>query len=649
MQRGGPATAPPAQPTGAAWRHPALAALALATTLVVHAAGPASAPAPAQNTASDSIRPAWSAAVDVALQDDPRAVISAMQLRLAAPPSAAERFWALLALSRAQVLLEQRADALATAQQASALLAANPAARRAQLAWLDLALLDASWTLDGPALARARLQALQQQLPAQVDPALACEITELDMSLLIDVNSLDEAWLAAEALERCGRATGSSEREATGILALGQLVRRGQGNNQAEADGHFQRAEAALGTRPARQLRSIIAWDHGMMLAQSQRWDAALDRLQQAKELSRAIGDNAGIAAANVAMAQLHLQRGTPAAALPLLAESRRLLADTDGGFRLPTVARTELQALAKLKRPEVMAAIDRARRWDTDTLPAIERAALARAMAEGFASQGRYAQAWAEAQRSEALTAEGRRMATDVQVQRLQARYAVVQRDAENEALRHRNETAQLALDAQSARQRALWIAVGALALATAGLLAGGWRALAQRRRLADLALRDELTGQPNRRAVTAYAQAQFEQARKLGVPMSVAMIDLDHFKQVNDSLGHAGGDAVLRALVAAARSVLRGQDRLGRWGGEEWLLVMPGTSAAELPAVFDRLRAAFAATPADGVPGAHGCSFSMGGAEMRADTPSLDALVAAADGQLYRAKADGRDCLRS
>lgn len=651
VRQGGLTAGPAARSAGFGWHRPVRVGLALVVVLGALSALGAQAASP--SAVGASARPAWSAALNTAMLDDPRAATTDLQARLQAAAAPVDRFWLLLALSRAQVLLEQPADALTTARQAAALLAATPAASpagtTAQRLWLDLGLLQASWTLDAPAQARARLQALQQQLPATVDPELACEITELDMSLLIDVNSLDEAWLAAEALERCGRATGSVEREAAGIVSLGQLVQRGQGNNQAEADGHFQRAEAVLGALPARQLRSIIAWHHGVALAQSQRWDAALDRLQQAGGLSRAIGDNAGIAAASVALAQLHLQRDEPAAALPLLTEARRLLADTDGGFRLPTVARTELQALARLKRPDVLAAIDRARRWDTDSLPAIERAALVRAMAEGFASQGRHAQAWAEAQRSEALATEGRRVATDVQVQRLQARYALAQRDAENVALRHRSETAQLALEAQSARQRALWIAVGALALATAGLLAGGWRALAQRRRLADLALRDELTGQPNRRAVTAYAQAQFEQARKLGVPLSVAMIDLDHFKQVNDSLGHAGGDAVLRALVAAARSVLRGQDRLGRWGGEEWLLVMPGTSAGELPAVFERLRAAFAATPADGVRGAHGCSFSMGGAEMQADTPSLDALVAAADGRLYRAKADGRDCLRT
>ena len=619
----------------------------LARALVVLAAAGLLAPRDSAAQATD--RPAWTSTVDVAMQDDPRATVADLQRRLQATLPAAERFWMLLALSRAQALLEQPADAVATARQAAEVLGADKAATASQQLWLELAQLQAGWTLVTPAEAQTRLQALQPRVAAQADAQLRCDLTELELVLLLDIQSLDEAWQAAEALERCGRATGSVEREANGILALGQLVRRGRGSNLGEADALFQRAEQVLGQRPARLLRSIIAWDHGITLGQGQRWDAALARLREAESLSRAIGDNAGVAAASIEMAQLHLKRDQPALALPLLAEARRLLADTDGGYRLPTVERTELQALARLKRPEALTAIDRARRWDTDTLPAQERARLVRAMAEAYASQGRFAQAWAEAQRSEALLEAGRRLATDVQVNRLQARYAAAQREAENAALRHRSEAAQLALEAQSARQRALWAAIGTLGLGLAAVLAWGWRAFAQRRQLADLALRDELTGQPNRRAVTAYAQAQFAQARRLGVPLSVAMIDLDHFKQVNDSLGHAGGDAVLRALVAAARSVLRGQDRLGRWGGEEWLLVMPGTSVAELPAVFERLRAHFAATPAEGLDGPHGCSFSMGGAEMQPDTPSLDALVAAADRQVYKAKADGRDCLRS
>jgi diguanylate cyclase (GGDEF)-like protein len=198
-----------------------------------------------------------------------------------------------------------------------------------------------------------------------------------------------------------------------------------------------------------------------------------------------------------------------------------------------------------------------------------------------------------------------------------------------------------------ETAKQRVLWVAVVTLGLMTAGASAFGWRAFVRRRVLAELALRDELTGAPNRRAVKAYALAQFEQARRLGVPLTLAMIDLDHFKRVNDSLGHAGGDAVLRALPTAAENVLRGQDRLGRWGGEEWLLVMPGTSVDEVPAVFERLRQRFALTPADGTEGAHGCTFSMGSAELTPQIGSLDALIAACDQHLYRAKQEGRDRL--
>jgi diguanylate cyclase (GGDEF)-like protein len=602
------------------------------------------APGPVQ-AAPASARPPWALALAEAAQDDPRAAIGQARARLAAAPAGPEAYWAWLALGRAQSLLEQPADAAASIAQAAGQL---PQPTPAQARWLELGALQAGWVLDTPARAQERLKALQQRLGNDADPVLACELTELAMVLLIDINSLDEAWLAAEALERCGRATGSATLEATAILSLGVLTRKGHGNGQGEADAFFQRADQALGQRPARLLRSIVAWEHGITLGMAGHWDAGLARLDQAHALSRSIGDDAGMAAADIERAHLHLQRQAPAEALPLLAEARRLLAGHDAGFRLATVARHELQALALLRRPEALAAIERARQWDRDTLPAGERARLVRAMAEANAALGRHAQAWDEVQRSETLAADGRRLATDVQVQRLQTRYATARRAAEIAALRHRSEAAQLALEAQRASQQALWAVIATLAVLMAAGLAWGWRALAQRRSLADLALRDELTGQPNRRAVTAYGQAQFAQARRLGVPLSVAMIDLDHFKQVNDSLGHAGGDAVLRAMVAAARGVLRGQDRLGRWGGEEWLLVMPGTAAAELPAVFQRLRARFAATLAEQVPAARGCSFSMGGAEMHSTTASLEVLVAEADRQVYRAKAAGRDCLR-
>ena len=143
------------------------------------------------------------------------------------------------------------------------------------------------------------------------------------------------------------------------------------------------------------------------------------------------------------------------------------------------------------------------------------------------------------------------------------------------------------------------------------------------------------------------AFAREQFNLARRLNLPISLALIDLDHFKAVNDRHGHAAGDRVLQAFAAAATHVVRGQDRIGRWGGEEWLLVMPGTRAIELPAIFARLRQAMAEQHVPGLPHPHGVTFSMGTAERHAGIETLDALVAEADGHLYRAKAQGRDTL--
>ena len=144
----------------------------------------------------------------------------------------------------------------------------------------------------------------------------------------------------------------------------------------------------------------------------------------------------------------------------------------------------------------------------------------------------------------------------------------------------------------------------------------------------------------------MTAIAQTQWHHCRRLHIQLAVAMLDLDHFKRVNDTHGHDVGDAALKAFAEAARHALRSQDRMGRWGGEEWLLVAPGAGEAELLAIFQRIRERFVATPIEGLPFPHGLSFSMGGARyIEAEHADLDAVIHQADERLYRAKAGGRD----
>jgi diguanylate cyclase (GGDEF)-like protein len=122
------------------------------------------------------------------------------------------------------------------------------------------------------------------------------------------------------------------------------------------------------------------------------------------------------------------------------------------------------------------------------------------------------------------------------------------------------------------------------------------------------------------------------------------IALIDIDHFKRVNDSHGHAVGDAVLRAFADAARTALRARDVLARWGGEEFLLMLPDTEPAEAMQVLRRVAEQVAAVRVS-APGAElRVTFSGGVAARVGDEPFTDTITRA-DRAMYEAKSQGRD----
>lgn len=150
--------------------------------------------------------------------------------------------------------------------------------------------------------------------------------------------------------------------------------------------------------------------------------------------------------------------------------------------------------------------------------------------------------------------------------------------------------------------------------------------------------ATHDPLTGALNRRAFALLAEKQVAQAARTGRPLAVLMMDLDHFKRINDTLGHSGGDATLCRFVAVAGDVLRAEDVLCRFGGEEFVALLPHAEAAQAVAAAERLRLAFAAT------GATGATVSIGVASLRPGE-DLEDLLRRADAALYDAKRAGRD----
>ena len=187
-------------------------------------------------------------------------------------------------------------------------------------------------------------------------------------------------------------------------------------------------------------------------------------------------------------------------------------------------------------------------------------------------------------------------------------------------------------------------------LGLVLSLLVAGGLglylvRQVRQKRQFADLALHDELTGAHNRRSILDFARLHWSGRRAGDMGLAVAMLDIDRFKSVNDTYGHEVGDAVLIAFARACQSRLRHEDRLGRYGGEEFLVVMPATKAAEIPVIFERLRSAVQALQIPGLPPEVRLTFSMGGAQTQGHIETLDQLIKAADTAMYKAKQAGRD----
>jgi diguanylate cyclase (GGDEF)-like protein len=194
-------------------------------------------------------------------------------------------------------------------------------------------------------------------------------------------------------------------------------------------------------------------------------------------------------------------------------------------------------------------------------------------------------------------------------------------------------------------------WLALAGLAVAgvaiiflIAGLARQRSRLTVLNSELGRLAAVDPLTGLRNRRAIEEFLHDALSAARRHDLPLSLLVIDVDHFKTFNDRLGHRSGDAVLAHTALVLESGLRAEDAIGRWGGEEFLVVLPGTDEEGAVRATERLRSALADDqPQEAI--AHGLpvTVTIGVAEWQQE--DMNELISRADGALYRGKAAGRD----
>lgn len=162
-------------------------------------------------------------------------------------------------------------------------------------------------------------------------------------------------------------------------------------------------------------------------------------------------------------------------------------------------------------------------------------------------------------------------------------------------------------------------------------------------------LATTDPLTDLANRRHFLAQLALEVNRLQRYSNPAALLMIDIDHFKRVNDRYGHAIGDSVLRHFAATARQVLRKVDLLGRLGGEEFAVLLPGTDPEGAQQLAERLRQTIASSPARTAVGSIGITVSIGITLFAPTDLTADAVLIRADRALYRAKSQGRNRLET
>lgn len=207
------------------------------------------------------------------------------------------------------------------------------------------------------------------------------------------------------------------------------------------------------------------------------------------------------------------------------------------------------------------------------------------------------------------------------------------------------------LRLSGHASMGSALWISLlvplpltlgfGSLCLFLVASLDQAWA------RVNAMAQQDSLTGLLNRRGFVTLAQRELDLAQRHGQPLAVLLMDVDHFKSINDAFGHLSGDKVLIEIANRCQGALRSTDLLGRWGGEEFIMLLPNTPLTHARQFAERVREAIVAAPQVRIGEREvRVSASLGAAGNSPGQPcSLDELIDRADTAMYQAKSDGRD----
>ncbi len=561
-------------------------------------------------------------------------------LRDAIAATAAPRDIAWLHAARAQAYsaLELDADARAAAAEGMKLV---PDPR--DPVNLALFFIDAENIYDAEGIAGAKHTIEAARTAGVVGPdAEPCMLLTLG-TLQFRENRSDLAVVTLTQAYRATDATGALDQRALVASQLSKVMRElGDYSQALELNSEVIEWNASHGETLNLSVQRYL---RGIILFEMREYGAALLAQASARSLSVQIGDEQGIAFADMRICEVEVDLGNLREARTRCENALRIF---KGAGTIDVVKQTRSLLgqidLAEGRATRALATFNDILANDARDMPPREVAPLFKLRANANAALGNIAAAYADLNEYTQRYTETNEARRVQQVVAMRARFEIDREIDRNSAL-------QQELIQSKARQQQLqrrtWLAVSAGALVITLLTALLLGARSHRRQLAKLANLDALTGLPNRRHTAKKAAEALERCEREGQPFTIALIDLDHFKVINDRAGHAGGDLVLKQFAQASREVMRATDTFGRWGGEEFLLVMPGASLDIALSVVERLRAKAHAisVPTSGEPVAVSLRAGLATNE---GLHSLDALMARADAALYRAKHDGRNIVR-
>ena len=452
--------------------------------------------------------------------------------------------------------------------------------------------------------------------------------------------SLMDALAAQDALEDSGEQFAIADN----LLNVGVAYRRM--GEAARAEEYLLRSleDEEIRSRWSSTMTALLQL--GYLYDETGRYDEARRMLADAVELCQGHDNHAACGYARLGLAGVEVDDGAPRRALATLERAEADFAESGGPGEPTLVALVRGQALARLGRDaEALPLLDRAvATWTTEgndrylALALPERARLLERL-------GREADAIADLRRFIEAHANDDRIRAEQRTELMREQFDASRREVENAELKAREALRLQEIEGLNAARRWQWTAIalgGLLMVVLSGVVV---RQITKARRLRLLAMTDPLTGLANRRHTDYRGNEAFKMARLTGRPFCVLAIDIDHFKAVNDTHGHAVGDTVLQRVGRECQRTLRQNDLIGRIGGEEFVGLLPETSLEAAVQVAERIRGGVAALDLDDlVPGLR-VTISLGVAALVRHDGDFASLLDRADKALYRAKESGRD----